>query len=414
MSEWPKIRLEELAADEKSAISKPYGSAFMKKDYLSKGIPVVRGVNLARGLFHDDDFVYISPDLADKMPGATLLAGDLVVTHRGTIGQVSMIPRSPRYSRYVASTSHVKVRLKFERAIPEFYYYWFRSEEGQHELLSNASTVGVPGIGQPVATIKSLRVPHPPIKIQRVIAGVLGALDDKIAINERIALTGFDLIQETWRAATRNATRVVTFSELASLDKGISYKGSGLGSGEQLVNLANFSMDGRFRPEKLKRYSGPAKEKHFVRNGDLVIANTDLTQRREVLGRPAIIQMNSSRALFSHHVFAVRPFEGCEDDLLWIYGALCDPAFRDRAASYASGTTVVALPRDAILAYALPFPSAHERRDWTDKSSSLLNIISARTRENRALAGLRDALLPKLMSGEIRVRDAEQAVKEAV
>ncbi len=89
------------------------------------GVPVVRGVNLARGIFHDDDFVFIDSTVADRMPGAELNSGNLVVTHRGTIGQVSMIPRTPGYERYVASTSHVNqaVRLDPKRAVPE-YYYW--------------------------------------------------------------------------------------------------------------------------------------------------------------------------------------------------------------------------------------------------------------------------------------------------
>ncbi|WP_393916405.1 hypothetical protein [Halostreptopolyspora alba] len=47
-------------------------------------------------------------------------------------------------------------------AIPEFYYYWFQSPEGQHKLLSNISTVGVPGLVQPVATIQPITGPHPP------------------------------------------------------------------------------------------------------------------------------------------------------------------------------------------------------------------------------------------------------------
>ena len=46
---------------------------------------VVRGVNLARGRFYDDEFVFISEDLADRMPGARLLPGDLVFTHRGSV-----------------------------------------------------------------------------------------------------------------------------------------------------------------------------------------------------------------------------------------------------------------------------------------------------------------------------------------
>src|SRR6266404_3950979 len=127
MSEWPIVRFEDLADSSKSAFSKPYGSAILKEDYVPSGVPVVRGVNLRNGIFLDDDFVFISDAKADQMPGANLTSGDLVFTHRGTIGQVSMIPRDRKHARYVLSTSHVKARLDPGRAMPEFYYYYFSS-----------------------------------------------------------------------------------------------------------------------------------------------------------------------------------------------------------------------------------------------------------------------------------------------
>ena len=118
------VRFEDLADSSKSAFSKPYGSAILKEDYLPRGVPVVRGVNLRNGIFFDDDFVFISEVKADRMPGANLTSGDLVFTHRGTIGQVSMIPWNRKHNRYVLSTSHVKARLNPKRAVPEFYFYY--------------------------------------------------------------------------------------------------------------------------------------------------------------------------------------------------------------------------------------------------------------------------------------------------
>ena len=210
MSEWPTVQFQKLAADAKSAFSKPYGSAITKEDYLPQGVPVVRGVNLRKGIFLDDEFVFIDDTTADRMPGANLAPGDLVFTHRGTIGQVSMIPRSARYPRYVLSTSQVKARLNSNRALPEFYYYWFSSSDGQHELLRNVSTVGVPGLGQPVATIKSLRVPHPPLAVQKAIADVLGALDDKIAVNDGLARYATRLAAGTLRARAHVSRQTLT------------------------------------------------------------------------------------------------------------------------------------------------------------------------------------------------------------
>jgi type I restriction enzyme S subunit len=222
MPSWPIVRLEELASDDKSAISKPYGSAIVKEDYVRDGVPVVRGVNLARGLFHDDDFVYITEELADRMPGSRLLPGDLVFTHRGSVGQVSMVPRRPRYARYAVSTSQVKARLNPVKALAEFYYYWFRSPAGHRSILQGASTVGVPGLAQPVATIKALKVPVPSLDEQRGIATTLGALDDKIESNRHAIDLAERLADQLFADEIETAA---TLSDVATLTMGSSPPG---------------------------------------------------------------------------------------------------------------------------------------------------------------------------------------------
>lgn len=345
-----------------------------------------------------------------------LNAGDLLVamtcqTPGGEIlGLPGFVPDDGKTYLHNQRIGLVKTRPQF--LDKRFAFYLFLSKEVNRQLVATAS--GTKILHTAPSRIANVEINLPPLVEQQAIAAILGALDDKIAVNDRVISCSYELIIATWRAVASKATQMVTFSMLADLDKGVSYKGSGLGSGEPLVNLGNFGTDGRFKTEKLKYYSGEVRDRHWVRDGDLVIANTDLTQRREILGLPAIVQTDASRALFTHHVFAVRPRDTHNDDLLWLYGALRDTAFRERAVTFASGTTVAALPRDAVLTHELPFPSAHNRRNWSATSGTLIKAISARTRENRALNRLRDALLPKLISGEIRVRDAEKVVEEAV
>jgi type I restriction enzyme, S subunit len=65
-------------------------------------------------------------------------------------------------------------------------FYFFRSAFGRHALLQHASTVGTPGIGQPLSSLRSIRVPIPSLPEQRAIAHILGTLDDKIELNRRM------------------------------------------------------------------------------------------------------------------------------------------------------------------------------------------------------------------------------------
>lgn len=220
-STWKFVEYQALASGEPSAFSMgPFGSKLTQRDYVTSGVPLTRGINLARGIFLDDEFVYISPEKADEVISANVRSGDLIFTHRGTIGQVSMIPRNPRFERYVVCSSQVKTRLDESTALPEFYYYWFRSPGGQQSILANTSTVGVPGISAPLSTIRQLKVPHPALSEQRAIATMLGALDDKITINERVIATVESIQAVHADTICKEATDLCRLSDIIDLKYG--------------------------------------------------------------------------------------------------------------------------------------------------------------------------------------------------
>jgi type I restriction enzyme S subunit len=244
--------------------------------------------------------------------------------------------------------------------------------------------------------IRSLLVPWPEPTVRRSIAEVLGALDDKIEANRRLSARSHVFLQQSWRqAAVSNRPERIRLGRIADLDKGLSYRGAGLGSGVPLVNLANFGTDGTFHADGLKRYSGEAHDRHWVHRGDLVMANTDLTQRREILGQPALVQVEEEKALFTHHVFAVRTRTPV--DHLWLYAALRDQEFRDRAQTFATGTTVAGLPKDAVLTYEVPWPEEGARLAWAKKARLVVDRAESALRESIRLTAVRDALLPALL-----------------
>jgi type I restriction enzyme S subunit len=396
MSEWPIVRFEELAADEKSAFSKPYGSAITKDDYVPQGVPVVRGVNLRKGTFVDDEFVFINDEMADRMPGANLTAGDLIFTHRGTVGQVSRIPWRPRYPRYVLSTSQVKARLDSQRAQPEFYYYWFSSAAGQHELLRNVSTVGVPGLGQPVATIKSLKVPHPPLPMQKAIAEVLGALDDKIAVNDQIARTCHELAQAHFSRFRKNATPE-SLAKLAAITMGSSPPGDSYNEGDHGMPFYQGTRDfGDRFPSRRVWCTAPVR---VAPSGSILISvrapvgRVNVTREECCIGRgvAAIRTSQGTPSLLFHELAASsdawKPFESEGT----VFGAINKGQLESIQILSVAGTSALAL-------------------------EELLNPLDQRVdstfAENQVLAELRGTLLPRLMSREIRVRDAEKIAAE--
>src|SRR3990170_882326 len=142
---WASATVEEIAAPTPRAIAMvPFGSDIKTENFVSAGVPVIRGVNLSADRFLDDKFVFLTEEKADELSAANAFARDLVFTHRGTIGQVGIISPNARFRRYVVSQSQMKFTCDPQKADPRFIFYFFRSPMGQHELLANTSTTGVP------------------------------------------------------------------------------------------------------------------------------------------------------------------------------------------------------------------------------------------------------------------------------
>jgi hypothetical protein len=184
---WSIEPLGDLAAPDDGAIAiGPFGSSMKSDVYVIEGVPVVRGTNLDGRPGFRGEFVFVQEQTADRFSRCLIEPGDLVFPHRGAIGSVGLAVDEPP-GRWLLSTSMMKFRAHCERLDPLFAFHFFRSARGCHELLKNASQVGTPGIGQPLASLRACEIPVPPIDEQRVIASILGGLDDKIEQNRRTA-----------------------------------------------------------------------------------------------------------------------------------------------------------------------------------------------------------------------------------
>ena len=183
--EWQTLTIKDIA--EKVAMG-PFGSSIKVETFVPEGIPIISGQHL-HGSRVDDapGFNFIGHEHAQRLANANVTRGDIVLTHRGTIGQVACIPEDSQFDRYVVSQSQFFLRCDRSKAIPEFVTLYFRSPEGRHQLLANRSQVGVPSIAQPVTYLRTIEIPLPPLAEQRAITGVLGALDDKIEQNRQMA-----------------------------------------------------------------------------------------------------------------------------------------------------------------------------------------------------------------------------------
>jgi type I restriction enzyme S subunit len=382
-------------------------------------------------------------DLADRVRPKMSRPGDVIITTKGnSTGRVSHV--TPTMPPFVYSPHLSFWRTRDPRKLdPGFLRYWSRSQEFRSQLLGlKGSTDMAPYLS--LADQKRLRITMPPRGQQQSIGESLGALDKKIDLNRRMNETleaiaralfrswfvDFDPVrakQEGRQPAGMDAEtaalfpdsfedsplgkiprgwRVRPMEEQVEAVKGLSYKGSGLSKeGLPLHNLNSVHEGGGYKYEGIKFYTGEYKERHVIRPGDVIVANTEQGHKYLLIGYPAIVPRRfGDFGLFSHHTFRVRPLKGSPLTPGFIYLALLDARLHDEIVGHTNGTTVNMLTVDGLQRPLMIAPTEQVVQAFDRVVGPILGKREASHEESLALAALRDALLPKLLSGEIRVK----------
>lgn len=186
---WEVARVAEVAS--KIAMG-PFGSRIKRDNFVESGVPVVRGKNLTDG-FVDEGFVYLTAEKATELSRSVARRGDLVFTHRGTLGQVGLIPPWSRFEEYVVSQSQMLFSPDPGRVSSDFMYRFFRDGDGMQQLLSFTATTGVPAIAQPSTNLKKLVLVLPPRSVVTCFAELSGPLDARRGANALESRTLADL-----------------------------------------------------------------------------------------------------------------------------------------------------------------------------------------------------------------------------
>ncbi|WP_233371503.1 restriction endonuclease subunit S, partial [Escherichia coli] len=157
---WSIVRTEDIAL--KIGMG-PFGSNIKVSTFVNAGVPIISGQHLKDPLLIDGDNNFITPEHAEKLKNSAVYRKDIIFTHAGNIGQVSLIPEDSEYDRYIISQRQFFLRVNESKSSPNYLIHYFRSEKGQHALLSNASQVGVPSIARPSTHLKNISFLNPPM-----------------------------------------------------------------------------------------------------------------------------------------------------------------------------------------------------------------------------------------------------------
>ena len=163
----------------------PFGSNIKVECFVDEGIPVLNGSNLTGVALNENSFRYVTNEKADSLGKANAHRKDIVITHRGTLGQIVFIPTNSKFDRYIISQSQFRVKCN-KKILPEYMVYYFHTREGQHKLLSNASQVGVPALARASSTFQKLTIDVPSVEDQKKIVSILELMREKIELNKEI------------------------------------------------------------------------------------------------------------------------------------------------------------------------------------------------------------------------------------
>jgi type I restriction enzyme S subunit len=383
---WPLAKFEEVALPGKGAIvSGPFGSNIGSRFFVDEGVPVIRGNNLTFGerRFIDDGFVYLTEEKAREFKNCQAVAGDLVFTAAGTIGQVGIIPPDTRFDRYVISNKQLRVRCDQTKVHPLFLFLWFTTEYMRQHIINQNRGCSIPLIN--LGTLRNLPVPLPPLEVQERVAATVSAYDDLIENNRRRMV----LLEEAARLLYQEWFIHLRFPghEHARITNGLPEGWERVPLGERVTLNYGKSLKAE------ERTDGPFP----VYGSSGIIGNHE----KPLTTGPGIIvgRKGNVGSVFwsSKDFYAIDTvyFVNAQSSNLYLFYALKHMHF------ISTDVAVPGLNRDFAYSRPLLVPSKSVLREFLEIVSPIHEQLDKLDEMNQKLRAARDLLLPRLMSGEI-------------
>lgn len=443
-SEWIDTTLGEVCAAQNGAIQTgPFGSQLHASDYVEMGIPVVMPSNIGPdGGISEDGIARIKQEDADRLSQHKLQIGDVVFSRRGDVTRNALI--EPHQVGWLCGTGCLKVRLGDERkADAKFISYCLRLPETKEWLIRHAVGATMPNLN--TAILSAVPIQIPPISEQKKITNLLRALDDRIALLRETNATleaiaqalfkswfvDFDPVHanaaflENGQAPSLPAEIQALFpSRLVESPQGLIPEGWSWkrldeayeinpkrqlkkGVVAKYLDMASVQTQGHVTADVNDREFGSGTK--FC-NGDTLLAR--ITPCLEN-GKTAFVDFLEDDEIGwgSTEFVVLRP----KAPLPEFHGYLLarQPFFRQFAIRSMSGTSGrQRVQNDALGSFNLAAPDKEVAEAFDQVVTPIQQSISANHKKAQTLANLRDTLLPRLISGQLRLPEAEAALAE--
>ena len=374
----------------------PFGSNLKVECFVPSGFPIIDGANLKGYKVTDNITKFVTEEKARSLSRSIAHRGDVIVTISGTIGQIAYIPEDSLYDEYLCSQRQFRVSFDSSMVYVPYLVFYFHTFEGQNKILSFANQTGVPALSQPLKNFKKIRLCLPSLQEQRRIASIVETINDKIEnnikINDNLQQQAFSVFDNLIANAENNDYTVSAYAFLNP--KRTLAKNQVARS----IDMSQLSTSGAFPSGwEMKPFNGGMR----FTNGDTLLAR--ITPCLEN-GKTAFIDFldDGEVAFGSTEYIVLAPKNDTPPEMLYCLARY--PAFVDYAVKNMNGSSGrQRVSAETVGQYRLPLFDKHSLVLFKEVVSPMFLKIRYNSLENMRLAELRDALLPKLMSGEIDV-----------
>lgn len=403
---WTLTTLGELCAKSGGSVQTgPFGSQLHASDYVIEGIPSVMPQNIGDNVISELEIARIRESDALRLAKYRLRTGDIVYSRRGDVEKRALV--RDHQGGWLCGTGCLRVRFGDGATDAAFISYLLGTEDARAWIVRHAVGATMPNLNTSILSSVPLRIPV--LSTQRAIGEVLGALDDKIAANCQLASRAHVLADTHFLNARRQADlKPSIFGALADIRGGgtpstaiQAYWNGGIPwvTPTDVTNLPGPYLESTSRTITEAGLKACSSDLHPV--GSIIMTS------RATIGAFAIAEVPSA---VNQGFIVVR----VDDPALkwWLYHDMQSRV--DEFKSYANGATFLELSRGKFKTMAASTPTGSQLSAFGATVGSL--HLSARQAlvENRSLAALRDTLLPQLMSGKLRVKDAEKQLEDVV
>ncbi|EAW30200.1 putative specificity protein s [marine gamma proteobacterium HTCC2143] len=424
MKGWIKKNIGELCDSGGGKVKTgPFGAQLHQSDYSYQGTPVVMPTDIKNGTIAQERIARVSDSHVSRLAMHQLSKGDIVYGRRGDIGRQALVKEAE--SGWLCGTGCLRITLGESEVIPEYLHLYLKMPEIIGWIQNQAIGATMPNLNTSI--LRRVPIHFPSSKAtQRNIVSLSFAYDDLIEnIKRRINILesmGEEIYREWFVRFRFPGHKAVEFKKGVPKDwvvgraslffehvKGRSYKSEEISDTDDesmpFVTLKSFNRGGGYRSDGLKLYSGKFSSSQVVHEGDVVMAVTDMTQNREVVGRVARVpEMGRRGAVISLDVIKLVPKSV---SATYLYSYIKYSGFSHFIKSFANGANVLHLKPDLVTQQVIVVPTQGLREKFEAIVDPIHEQVGLLSKEIDNLEATRDSLLPRLISGKLSVEELD-------